>query len=100
MRAPGRDERISLITLDFILNFPENLCTILLFIEFGPKMDSGMVVRIGFVVLDGREHPKKRNLSSPSRIRGLDVIIIFIKKTIFEEIILQSYQNRKPPCPK
>ena len=24
----------------------------------------------------------------------------FIKKTVFEEIILQSYQNHNPPCPK
>ena len=37
-----------------------------------------MVIRIGFVVLDGREHPKRRNLLIPSRIRGPDVIIIII----------------------
>ena len=46
------------------------------FIEFAPKMESGMAIRIGFVVLDGRGHPKKQNLLIPSKIRGPDVIII------------------------
>ena len=50
------------------------------FIEFGPKMESGMAIRIGFVVLDGREPPKWRKLSIPSRIRGPVVIIILSRK--------------------
>ena len=53
-------------------------------------MESGMVIRIGFVVLDGREHPKRWNLSIPSRIRGPDVIILsrkrFSKKSSFNPI--------------
>ena len=45
------------------------------FIECGPEMESGMAIRIEFVVLDGREHATMRHLQIPSRIRGPDVII-------------------------
>ena len=43
-------------------------------------MGSGMAIRIGFVVLDGREHSKRRKLSIPSRIRGPVAIIILSRK--------------------
>ena len=54
-------------------------------------MESGMAIRIGFVVLDGREHPKRWKLSIPSRIRGQVAIIIlsrkrFSKKSPFDPI--------------
>ena len=50
----------------------------------GLEKGSGMAIRIGFVVREGREHPQWRNLPIPSRIRGPDVIILsrnrFLKK--------------------
>ena len=53
-------------------------------IGFGLEKGSGMAIRIGFVVREGREHPQWRNLPIPSRIPGPDVIILsrnrFLKK--------------------
>ena len=48
-------------------------------------MESGMAIRIGFVVLDGREHLKRRKLSIPRRIRGPDVIIIILSRKRFSK---------------
>ena len=45
-------------------------------------MESGMAIRIGFVVLDGREHTKRRNLWIPSRICGPDAIMLLLRKHI------------------
>ena len=45
-------------------------------IGFGLEKGSGMVIRIGFVGREGREHPQWRNLPIQSRIRGPDVIIL------------------------
>ena len=60
------------------------------FLEFESEMESGMAIRIGFVVLDGREPAKRREMSIPSRIRAPDVIIFsrkrFSKKSPFNPI--------------
>ena len=59
-------------------------------------MESGMAIRIGFVVLDGREHPKRRNLSIPSRIRGPDVIIILSWKRFSEKSFFNPIKTTNP----
>ena len=55
-----------------------------------------MVLRIGFVVLDGREHPKRRNLSIPGRIRGPDVIIISSRKQFSKKSSFNPIKTTKP----
>ena len=59
-------------------------------------MESGMAIRIGFVVLDGREHPKRRNLSIPSRIRGPVVIIILSRKRFSKKSSFNPMKTTNP----
>ena len=61
--------------------------------------ESGMAIRIGFVVLDGRERPKRWNLSIPSRIRGPDVIIILSRKQFSKKSSFNPVKTTNPSAP-
>ena len=61
-------------------------------------MESGMAIRIGFVVLDGRNHSNKRNLSISSRISGPDVMILSRKR--FPKISSFNPFKTQTPVPK
>ena len=59
-------------------------------------MESGMAIRIGFVVLDGRDNPKRRNLSIPSRIRGQVAIIILLRKQFSKKSPFNPIKTTNP----